>query len=92
MAENIVQDMMQENDQFLVNIRRLSKYVSKMKSSAVSGLKIDNQDKSGDASKSIRKFIVSNLDFDQNVKTDDINLDIDLDFISSHFITFNLIF
>ncbi len=79
MAETIVQDMMQESDQFLVNIRRLSKYVSKMKSSAVSGLKIDNQEKSGDESKSIRKFIVSNLDFDQNIKTDDINLDIDLE-------------
>lgn len=79
MAETLVQDMMQENDQFLVNIRRLSKYVSRMKSSAVCGLKIDNQEKSGEDSKSIRKFIASNLDFCQNVKTDDINIDIDLE-------------
>ena len=81
-AETIVQDMIEENDKFLVNIRRLSKYVSRMKSSAATGLNIDNQE-SGEESKSMRKFIVSKLDFIPKIKTDDLNIDLDLDVSSN---------
>ena len=44
-VKTIVEDMIQENDKFLVNARRLSKFVNKKKKSSAADSKISNEEK-----------------------------------------------